>query len=57
MARQAAHDAVIAMGAQVPEVKISVKKLWLPNAVSDTGLLEAVLVAEAIGRPNYAAQA
>ena len=57
MARQAAHDAVIAMGAQEPEVKISVKKLWLPNAVSDTGLLEAVLVAEAIGRPNYAAQA
>jgi N-methylhydantoinase A/oxoprolinase/acetone carboxylase beta subunit len=57
MARQAAHDAVIAMGAQVPEVKVSVKKLWLPNAVSDTGLLEAVLVAEAIGRPNYAAQA
>ena len=57
MARQAAHDAVIAMGAQEPEVKVSVKKQWLPNAVSDSGLLEAVIVAEAIGRPNYSEQA
>lgn len=57
MARQAAHDAVIAMGAQEPEVKVSVKKQWLPNAFSDIGLLEAVIVAEAIGRPNYSEQA
>ena len=54
MAKDAARDAVIAMGAQEPEVKLSVRKQWLPNAVSDTGLLEAVIVAEAIGRPNAA---
>lgn len=52
MAKDAARDAVIAMGAQEPEVKLTVRKQWLPNAVSDTGLLEAVIVAEAIGRPN-----
>ena len=54
LARDAARDAVIAMGAQEPEVKLSVRKQWLPNAVSDIGLLEAVIVAEAIGRPNAA---
>jgi N-methylhydantoinase A/oxoprolinase/acetone carboxylase beta subunit len=54
LARDAARDAVIAMGAQEPEVKLSVRKQWLPNAVSDTGLLEAVIVAEAVGRPNAA---
>jgi hypothetical protein len=31
-----------------------VTKQLLPNAVSDTGLLEAVVVAEAIGRPDAA---
>lgn len=54
-ARQLAHDAVVAMGAQEPQIKITIKKQWLPNAVSDAGLLEAVIVAEAIGRPNAAA--
>jgi N-methylhydantoinase A/oxoprolinase/acetone carboxylase beta subunit len=56
-ARQLAHDAVVAMGAQEPQIKITIKKQLLPNAVSDTGLLEAVIVAEAIGRPNAAAGA
>ena len=55
LARQSARDAVIAMGAAEPQVKISIRKQLLPNAVSDTGLLEAVVVAEAIGRPNSAA--
>jgi hypothetical protein len=43
------------MGAQAPEVKLTVQKTMLPNATSDTGLLEAVITAEAIGRPNAAA--
>lgn len=52
LARVGARDAVVAMGAQEPEVKISLHKQLLPNATSDAGLLEAVIVAEAIGRPD-----
>ncbi len=51
MAREAARAAVLAMGAQAPEVKLSLQKTMLPNANSDTGLLEALITAEAIGRP------
>ena len=54
LARESARDAAIAMGAADPEVKISLRKQLLPNALSDAGLLEAVVVAEAIGRPNAA---
>ena len=42
------------MGAANSEVKVNIRKQLLPNAVSDNGLLEAVVVAEAIGRPNAA---
>ena len=52
LARESARDAVIGMGAANPEVKVSIRKQLFPNAVSDNGLLEAVVVAEAIGRPN-----
>ncbi|MCB2044379.1 MAG: hypothetical protein KDH48_28260, partial [Rhodoferax sp.] len=52
LARQAATDAVLAMGAVNPEVRIVLRKQLLPNATSDAGLLEAVIRAEAIGRPN-----
>lgn len=52
LARQTAADAVVAMGASDPQVRVTVQKTMLPNAVSDTGLLEAVVVAEAIGRPQ-----
>ena len=55
MAREAARTAVMAMGASTPEVQLTVQKTMLPNASSDTGLLEAVITAEAIGRPNAAA--
>ncbi len=55
LARQTARDAAIAMGAAQPQVKLSVRKQMLPNAIGDTGLLEAVVTAEAIGRPNAAA--
>ena len=54
LARQSARDAVIAMGAADPQVRVMVTKQLLPNAMSDTGLLEAVVVAEAVGRPNAA---
>ena len=56
LAGQLAHDAVVAMGAPHPQVKLSVSKQYMPNARDDTGLLQAVFVAEAIGRPNAAAQ-
>jgi N-methylhydantoinase A/oxoprolinase/acetone carboxylase beta subunit len=55
LAEQLARDAVLDMGAQTPRVKVSTSKQWMPNAVSDAGLLEAVVVAEAMGRPNAAA--
>jgi N-methylhydantoinase A/oxoprolinase/acetone carboxylase beta subunit len=54
LARQSARDAVIAMGASGPQVKVRVRKQLLPNAVSDLGLLEAVITAEAVGRPDAA---
>ena len=53
-AQQLAHDAVVAMGAPHPQVKLSISKQYMPNARDDTGLLQATLVAEAIGRPNAA---
>ena len=54
LARRSARDAVTAMGASEPQVKVSVRKQLLPNAVSDLGLLEAVITAEAVGRPDAA---
>ncbi len=54
LAREAAADAVVAMGASNPEVHIVIRKQMLPNATSDAGLLEAVVTAEAIGRPSAA---
>lgn len=55
LARQSATDAVLAMGAANPEVRMVLRKQLLPNATSDAGLLEAVVRAEAIGRPNTGA--
>ena len=42
------------MGAPHPQVKLSITKQYMPNARDDTGLLQATIVAEAIGRPNAA---
>ena len=53
---QLATASVLEMGAHQPEVRTTVTKQWMPNACSDTGLLEAVIVAEAIGRPDAARQ-
>jgi N-methylhydantoinase A/oxoprolinase/acetone carboxylase beta subunit len=54
LAHEQAHDAVIAMGAAQPQVKLSVTKQYLPNARDDSGLLQATIVAEAVGRPEAA---
>jgi N-methylhydantoinase A/oxoprolinase/acetone carboxylase beta subunit len=51
LARQSALDAVRAMGAANPQVQIQVRKTFFPNAVDDRGLMEAVVLSEAIGRP------
>ena len=53
-ARDAALDAVTQMGAHDPQVQVSITKHYLPNSVDDNGLLEAVVRAEAIGRPQTA---
>ena len=54
MAREAALNAVIQLGAANPQVKVTVTKHHLPDALDDNGLLEAVFRAEAIGRPETA---
>lgn len=52
LARQAALTAVTQMGAGKAEVKVSIAKSYLPDAVDDNGLLKAEITAEAIGRPE-----
>lgn len=52
LAREAARAAVAQMGASHAEVKVSVDKSYLPDAVDDNGLLKAEVTAEAIGRPD-----
>ena len=51
-AREGALDAVRQLGAHDPQVQLSVSKHHLPDAVDDNGLLEAVVKAEALGRPE-----
>ena len=51
LAQDTAIANVLSMGAEQPEVKTSISKKMLPRAVSDAGLLEAIIVAEAVGRP------
>jgi N-methylhydantoinase A/oxoprolinase/acetone carboxylase beta subunit len=55
LAEETARTAVHAMGASAIEVRMAVKKHLLPDAVDDNGLLEAVVTAEAIGRPDLVA--
>lgn len=52
LARKAALAAVAEMGAGRAEVKVSIAKSYLPDAVDDNGLLKADITAEAIGRPD-----
>jgi N-methylhydantoinase A/oxoprolinase/acetone carboxylase beta subunit len=51
-ARRTALAAVAAMGADNPEVRVGVHKQMLPDAVDDNGLFEAIITAEAVGRPR-----
>ncbi len=53
-ARAAAREAVLEMGAGDVQIRVSVRKRLLPDAVDDNGLFEALVTAEAIGRPQVA---
>jgi N-methylhydantoinase A/oxoprolinase/acetone carboxylase beta subunit len=52
-ARQAAGQAVIAMGATDPEFRLTIEKHMLPDAVDENGLFTAAVTVEAIGRPGF----
>jgi N-methylhydantoinase A/oxoprolinase/acetone carboxylase beta subunit len=52
LARASALSAVKQMGAEDPQVQVSISKHHLPDAADDNGLLEAVIKAEAVGRPR-----
>ena len=54
LAHDAALKAVIQLGADHPQIRLSVSKSFLPDAIDDNGLLEAVVRAEAVGRPGTA---
>jgi hypothetical protein len=43
------------MGAEDPQVRIAVARQMLPDAVDDNGLFEAIVTAEAVGRPRIPA--
>jgi N-methylhydantoinase A/oxoprolinase/acetone carboxylase beta subunit len=49
-AREQAAAAVLAMGAEAPEIRVSIERRMLP----DDSLLQAAVTAEAIGRPQLA---
>ena len=51
-ARRQALAEVAAMGADDPQVRVSIAREMLPDAVDDNGLFEAIVTAEAIGRPH-----
>jgi N-methylhydantoinase A/oxoprolinase/acetone carboxylase beta subunit len=53
-ARDLASAAVLEMGAEAPEIRLSTEKRMLPDAVTDNDLLHAVVTAEAVGRPHIA---
>ncbi len=52
LARDTAMEAVQSLGASHAQVQVSVEKHLLPEAIDDSGLLEAVVRAEAMGRPD-----
>ncbi|MFT3987133.1 hydantoinase/oxoprolinase family protein [Aestuariivirga sp.] len=54
MAEAHALTAIAGMGAEAPQVTLTVEKKFLPDALDDNGLLGATVKAEAIGRPNAA---
>jgi N-methylhydantoinase A/oxoprolinase/acetone carboxylase beta subunit len=52
LARQTALEAVRQLGAHDAQVQVTITKHHLPESRDDNGLLEAVVRAEAIGRPE-----
>ena len=52
LAQDAAMAAVMAMGAGTPQVTTHISKKHMPRSVDDRGLLEAIVVAEAMGHPS-----
>jgi hypothetical protein len=54
LAGTAATAAAAAMGATHPQLSVTVEKHLLPDAADDNGLLEAVVRAEAVARPDAA---
>jgi N-methylhydantoinase A/oxoprolinase/acetone carboxylase beta subunit len=50
-ARSSARDAVLSAGGEEPEVRVSIERHLLPDAVNSDGLLTATITAEAISRP------
>ncbi len=51
-AREQAEGRALSLGAISPRVTVATQKFFLPDAVSDDGLLKAEIVAEAVGRPT-----
>ncbi len=54
-ARRDALAAVATMGADDPEVVVGIARQMLPDAIDDNGLFEAIVTAEAVGRPRVPA--
>jgi N-methylhydantoinase A/oxoprolinase/acetone carboxylase beta subunit len=53
LAREAAGHAVRHQGAEHFDIDVTTKKVLLPDAVDDNGLLSAEVTAEAVGRPFF----
>lgn len=53
-ARDQAAAAVVAMGAESPEIRVATERRMLPDAVTENDLLHALVTAEAVGRPHLA---
>ena len=51
MARASARSAVLEMGGEEPEIRVSIERYFLPDAVDENGLLAAEVTAEAASRP------
>lgn len=54
LAEAAALKGVVQLGGANPQVRVSTEKHHLPDASDDSGLLKAIIRAEAIGRPETA---
>jgi N-methylhydantoinase A/oxoprolinase/acetone carboxylase beta subunit len=51
-AEQAALSLALSQGGREPRVTLSIEKHYLPDAQNDDGLLNAIVTAEAVGRPT-----